>query len=90
MKEKYCDLLIVRMDNDWIYIVEAPTSEAHKHDLVEFDTENGTKMGRVEDLMWCMIGNEVYRCVSLLAPICKVNAIYHRSWNLEEESDQDK
>lgn len=90
MEEKYCDLLIVRMDNDWIYIVEAPTSEAHKYDLVAFDTENGTKMGRVEDLMWCVIGNEVYRCVNLLAPICKANAIYHRSWNLEEESDQDK
>lgn len=90
MKERYCELLIVKADDRQRYVVKAPINEAHKGYLVEFDTESGTQRGIVEDLMWCAVEKEVYRCVQLIAPIYKVRTIYYRRWDEEKEPEWDK
>ena len=89
-QERYCELLIVKADNHQRYVVKAPTNEAHKGYLVEFDTESGTQRGVVEDLMWCIIDKEAYRCIQLITPLYALRTVYHRVWNVEEEPDWDK
>ncbi len=82
--EKYVDLLIV--EGDSLYVVEVDSHEATNGDLVEFEVDGITLLGRVKAQFWCERGGEAWECVNMLQPICQAKQIY-RPKRFNNEAD---